>query len=102
MPSVSGVVELTCFCVHVIVDTHAVVFVVTLQLAGLNINNNLVPIVWFTKRLLMKKKGGGNASIRQLSETRTKQFKMDMLNELLRAYKGIQKLFTPLLINDYR
>ena len=40
MPSVSGVVELTCFCVHVIVDTHAVVFVVTLQLAGLNINNN--------------------------------------------------------------
>ena len=23
---------------------------------------------------------------------------MDMLNELLRAYKGIQKLFTPLLI----
>ena len=27
---------------------------------------------------------------------------MDMLNELLRAYKGIQKLFTPLLINDYR
>ena len=40
MPSVSGVVELTCFCVPVIVDTHAVVFVVTLQLAGLNINNN--------------------------------------------------------------
>ena len=40
MPSVSGVVELTCFCVHVIVDTHAIVFVVTLQLAGLNINNN--------------------------------------------------------------
>ena len=40
MPLVSGVVELTCFCVHVIVDTHAVVFVVTLQLAGLNINNN--------------------------------------------------------------
>ena len=40
MPSVSSVVELTCFCVHVIVDTHAVVFVVTLQLAGLNINNN--------------------------------------------------------------
>ena len=27
---------------------------------------------------------------------------MDMLNELLRAYKGIQKFFTPLLINDYR
>ena len=43
MPSVSGVVELTCFCVHVIVDTHAVVFVVTLQLAGLNINNNFSP-----------------------------------------------------------
>ena len=40
MPSVSGVVELTCFCVHVIVNTHVVVFVVTLQLAGLNINNN--------------------------------------------------------------
>ena len=40
MPSVSGVVELTCFCVNVIVDTHAVVFVVTMQLAGLNINNN--------------------------------------------------------------
>ena len=40
MPSVSSVVELTCFCVHVIVDTHAVVFVVTLQLAGLNISNN--------------------------------------------------------------
>ena len=50
----------------------------------------------------MKKKGGGNASIRQLSETRTKQFKMDILNELLQAYKGIQKFFTPLLINDYR
>ena len=43
MPSVSGVVELTCFCVHVVVDTHAVVFVVTLQLAGLNINNNFSP-----------------------------------------------------------
>ena len=27
---------------------------------------------------------------------------MDMLNELLRAYKGIQKFFTPLLINNYR
>ena len=27
---------------------------------------------------------------------------MDVLNELLRAYKGIQKFFTPLLINDYR
>ena len=40
MPSMSSVVELTCFCVHVIVDTHAIVFVVTLQLAGLNINNN--------------------------------------------------------------
>ena len=40
MPSVSGVVKLTCFCVHVVVDTHAVVVVVTLQLAGLNINNS--------------------------------------------------------------
>ena len=46
----------------------------------------------------MKKKGGGNASIRQLSETRTKQIKIDMLNELLGAYKGIQKIFTPLLM----
>ena len=35
MPKVRGVVQLTCFCVHVIVDTHAVVFVVTMQLAGL-------------------------------------------------------------------
>ena len=59
-------------------------------------------MVWFTNRLLMKKKGARNASIRQLSEARTKQFKMDMLNELLRAYKGIQKFFTPLLTNDYR
>ena len=40
MQSVSGVVELTCICVHVIVETHAVVFVVTMQLADLNINNN--------------------------------------------------------------
>ena len=39
MPSVSGVVELTCFCVHVIVDTHAVVFVVTMPLTDLNIIN---------------------------------------------------------------
>ena len=38
-PSVSGVVELTCILVHVIVDTHAVVFVVTMPLADLNIIN---------------------------------------------------------------
>ena len=38
MLKVSGVVELTRFCVHVIVDTHAVVFVVTMQLAGLKID----------------------------------------------------------------
>ena len=40
MPSMSSVVELTCLCVHVIVDTHTVVFVVTMQLADLNINNS--------------------------------------------------------------
>ena len=40
MPSMSSVVQLTCFCAHVIVDTHAVVFVVTMQLAVLKINNN--------------------------------------------------------------
>ena len=39
MLSVSGVVELTCFCVHVIVDTHAGFFVVTMPLADLNIIN---------------------------------------------------------------
>ena len=39
MLSVSGVVELTRFRVHVIVDTHAVVFVVTMPLADLNIIN---------------------------------------------------------------
>ena len=38
MPKVRGVVQLTCFCFHVIVDTHAVVFVVTMQLAGLKID----------------------------------------------------------------
>ena len=27
---------------------------------------------------------------------------MDVLNELLQAYKGVQKPFTQLLINDYR
>ena len=40
MPSMSSVVQLTCFCAHVIVDTHAVVFVVTMQLAVLKISNN--------------------------------------------------------------
>ena len=40
MPSISSFVELTCFCAHVIVDTHAVVIVVTMQLAVLKISNN--------------------------------------------------------------
>ena len=40
MPSISSFVELTCFCAHVIVDTHAVVIVVTMQLAVLKIGNN--------------------------------------------------------------
>ena len=40
MPSISSFVELTCSCPHVIVDTHAVVIVVTMQLAVLKISNN--------------------------------------------------------------
>ena len=40
MPSMSSVVQLTCFCTQVIVDTHAVVFVVTMQLAVLKISNS--------------------------------------------------------------
>ena len=40
MPSISSFVELTCSCAHVIVDTHAVVIVVTMQLAVLKISNN--------------------------------------------------------------
>ena len=40
MPSVSGVVELTCLYVHVTVDTQAVVFKVTMPRADLNIINN--------------------------------------------------------------
>ena len=38
MQKVGSVVELTFLCVHGIVDTHAVVFVVTMQLAGLKID----------------------------------------------------------------
>ena len=38
MQKVGSVVELTFLCVHAIVDTHAVVFVVTVQLAGLKID----------------------------------------------------------------
>ena len=38
MPKVSSVVELTFFCFHVVVDTHAVVVVVTMQLTGLKID----------------------------------------------------------------
>ena len=40
MPSISSFVELTCSCAHVIVDTHAVVIVITMQLAVLKISNN--------------------------------------------------------------
>ena len=40
MPSISGFVELTCSCPHVIVDTHAAVIVETMQLAVLKISNN--------------------------------------------------------------
>ena len=40
MPSISSFVELTCSCPHVIVDTLAVVIVVTMQLAVLKISNN--------------------------------------------------------------
>ena len=40
MQSISIFVELTCFCAHVIVDTHALVIVVTMQLALLKISNN--------------------------------------------------------------
>ena len=40
MPSISSFVELTCSFPHVIVDTHAVVIVVTMQLAVLKISNN--------------------------------------------------------------
>ena len=40
MPSIRSFVELTCFCAHVIVYTHAVVIVVTMQLAVLKIGNN--------------------------------------------------------------
>ena len=40
MPSMSSVVQLTCFCAHVIVDTHTVVFIVAMQLAVLKISNN--------------------------------------------------------------
>ena len=38
MQKVGSVVELTFLCVHAIVDTHAVVFVVTMQLAGLKVD----------------------------------------------------------------
>lgn len=40
VPSMSSVVQLTCLCAHAIVDSHTVVFVVTMQLADLNISNN--------------------------------------------------------------
>ena len=40
MPPVSGVVKLARFCSLLIVDTHTVVFKVTMQLTVLNISNN--------------------------------------------------------------
>ena len=40
MQSISIFVERTCFCAQVIVDTHALVIVVTMQLAVLKISNN--------------------------------------------------------------
>ena len=40
MQSINIVIELTCFCSHVIVDTRAVVIVVTMQLAVLKISNS--------------------------------------------------------------
>ena len=73
MQKVGSVVELTCLLFLVIVDTRTVVFVVTMELAGLKVDISPSSYGVVHQTLLMKKKGGGNTSMRQFSETGKKQ-----------------------------